>query len=127
MATILLPGQSAAGDPVSPMFESVQPTLETSSRLHMSPINFTQQVFDYGEDLKVCRFTLPRLNATEAGLWVSALRNLKGVVNVFGVDLSEIYLDGVDLTYMRLLTPTFQWDVFSAMQYSLTFTGLEAK
>ena len=117
-----------AAFPSSPGFQSIKAIRRTSTKLAMSPYNFTQQVYSYGGKLKVVEFTLPPMTQSQATTVCGFLDDLNGYEGTFEVNLSGVYPDesGLTAVEMRLVNPDFEYSVSTAMHFGLTFTAMEA-
>ena len=115
--------------PASPGYRAVKAIRRTSTKLAMSPYNFTQQVYSYAGKLKVVEFTLPPLTSAQATNWCGFLDDLNGFENTWNEDLSTLYPDesGLSSVAMRLVNPDVEYSVDTAMHFSLSFVGMEAK
>ena len=107
---------------------NVRSIRRSSSRLAMSPFNYTQQVHDFKGKLKVVEFTYPPLTQTQAEDMDEFLDSCDGVTNTFSVDLSD-YFPGTTQTNvnMRLADPDYQFDISTAMTYGFSFIAIEAR
>jgi hypothetical protein len=88
-----------------------------------------QQVYNWGGTLKIVTFTLPPMKKSDAILWDTFFKDLKGQSNTFVVDLSAIFPGHLDMTAvsMRLTKNENNFEVGLAEIYSFSFTAMEAK
>jgi len=73
-------------------------------------------------------FVLPKMDETEAALWVTAIDSLDGFKNTFTVDLRDFFPgeSGLDAVAMRLMNPEQAWEISAPLHYELTFQAIEA-
>ena len=108
---------------------SVRAIRRTSSRLAMSPFNFTQQVHDFKGRLRVVEFQYPPLSQADAATMEQFLEDCEGVTDTFTVDLDDYFPDSQpgSAVSMRLANPEFEYDITTAMTYGFSFVAMEAK
>lgn len=114
--------------PTSITPSSVRSIRRSSSRLAMSPFNYTQQVHDFKGKLMVVEFAYPPLTALQATTMDAFLDSCDGVTNTFQVDLDD-YFPGTSpgTKFMRLADPEISFDISTAMTYGFSFIAIEAK
>lgn len=108
---------------------SVRAIRRTSSRLAMSPFNFTQQVHDFKGRLRVVEFQYPPLSQADATTMEAFLEDCEGVTGTFTVDLDDYFPNSQpgSAVSMRLANPEFEYDITTAMTYGFSFVAMEAK
>jgi hypothetical protein len=107
---------------------SVRAIRRTSSRLAMSPFNFTQQVHDFKGRLRVVEFQYPPLSQADAATMEAFLESCDGVTDTFTVDLDDYFPNSQPGSVsMRLANPEFEYDITTAMTYGFSFVAMEAK
>jgi hypothetical protein len=121
MATITLPA--------SPGFSSVSGQRIKASELSVSPYTFGQQVQNYPGKIYMFTFNLPAMSKANGHAWLKFLDDLEGYKNTFNYNVNEITLGdthGPGTIALRLATPSFNWDITTAMHFGLTFEAMEA-
>lgn len=124
---ITMPGTPPA--PASVEFEVVD-----IAAMNISPFNNKQQVYDWNASFMRATVHLPPLSDSEAQEWISFLRNLKGVVNVFQFTAAFCNAYPASLTsespaqdrYWRLAANARGWSLTEARTYGITFECVEA-
>ena len=107
---------------------NVRAIRRTSTRMAMSPFNYTQQVYDFTGRLRVIEFQYPPLTQSDAETMESFLESCDGVRDTFSVDLDDYFPDSLPgSTSMRLASSDFEFDISTAMHYGFSFTAIEAK
>jgi hypothetical protein len=107
---------------------SVRAIRRTSSRMAMSPFNFTQQVHDFVGRLRVVEFQYPPLSQSDAAIMEAFLESCDGVTNTFSVDLDDYFPNSSPGSVsMRLASSDFDYDINTAMTYGFSFVAIEAK
>jgi len=114
--------------PASPGYKSVNAIRRTTTKMAISPYNFTQQVASLGGKLKAVEFELPPMKEADAINWCGFLDDLNGFENTWNEDLTDIYPDesGLSSVAMRLAEPDIDYSISTAMHYGISFKGLEA-
>ena len=123
MATIALP--SSFSD-----FAEVIPHKRFNSRMVQSPYNYTQQVASLGAQIKIIEVVVPVIdNSSDATEWITFFNSLDGFVNTFNLDLSEYYPgeSGLTAVPMRLMNPEQVWNIRPPLNFSFSFTAIEAR
>lgn len=114
--------------PASLKPSSVRSIRRTSTRMAMSPFNFTQQVYDFTGRLRVIEFQYPPMSESDAETMEYFLEDCDGVAGTFLVDLDDYFPDSQPgSTSMRLASSDFEFDISTAMTYGFAFTAIEAK
>lgn len=94
----------------------------------MSPYNFTQQVYSYGNKIKVVDVTIPIRSSDDVSQWTEFFDDLNGYENTFQMDLSGVYKHetGITAVEMRMVSPEVEWDLRTDNHMSVSFTAMEA-
>jgi len=113
-------------DPPAP--QSIEFSVFDVVALSRSPFTGQQQVQDWNATFMEANVSLPPLTADQAEAWISFLRDLKGVANVFqfGADFAAAYPSSIGDRYWRLKSNQRKWSVGEARVFGIQFEVMEA-
>lgn len=95
--------------------------------VRICPYSLQQRIQDFGGEAKRIQIEIPPISETEADNWTEFFHSLRGAVNTFNLDVSELYPHetGVSSVPFRLIDPGFRWDVNVAKHFGFTFEAME--
>ena len=114
--------------PTQPGFSNMRAVIRSSSKLAISPFNFTQQVYSWKGKIRVVDFTLPPMLDAQAEDWIDFFEDCNGFEGVFTVDISDAFPNdpSANAVPMRLADPDQEWDINTLVHYGITFRAMEA-
>lgn len=113
-------------DPAAPA--SIEFSVIDVVAVSKSPFTGQQQVQDWGSTFMEANVSLPPLTATQAEDWITFLRDLKGMANVFqfGAAFAAAYSSSIGSRYWRLKSNQRKWSVGEARVFGIQFEVMEA-
>jgi len=127
-------GGSLVTMPTTPWPKSIEFRNTRLAAANTNPFNAQQQVQDWGIDLPELSVSLPPMNQTVADTWITFLKGLDGIVNVFQFPAAlaaafpeSLTPDGSTQYYWRLKKGSITWIIDPGKIYrSLTFECRQA-
>jgi hypothetical protein len=108
---------------------SIEFTVSDAVALSISPFTGQQQVQNWGSLPMEASVSLPPLPIAVAENWITFLRALNGMANVFqfGASFAGVYASSVGTRYWRLKSNQRKWSVGNARLFGIQFELREAK
>lgn len=93
----------------------------------VSPYSLRRQVQVWGGVKRFVSIEVPPINKTNAAGWATFFESLNGMENTFNLDLTNLYPNDATATSvpMRLVDPSFSWDIDTALVYGFSFNAEE--
>ena len=112
--------------PASP--QSIEFSVVDIVAMSVSPFTGQQQVQDWQSTFMEGSASLPPLTIAQADAWLTFLRDLKGMRNVFqfGAAFAAAYSSSIGSRYWRLKSNQRKWSITEARLYGIQFEFREA-
>lgn len=113
-------------DPPSP--QSMEFSVVDIVAVSRSAFTGQQQIQDWQATYMEASVSLPPLTIAQADAWITFLRDLKGMANVFQFQtaFSSAYSSSIGSRYWRLKSNQRKWSITEARVYGIQFEIMEA-